>query len=129
MKTEKSKIEFIDLKDRKKEERKRMKELIFYSKWKILSLVLVLFNLVVIGALLGGAEGFFNILVFLIFPVALIWAPDFFGTYSGSSLGLGGAFHRRIYTPTPALILKIAGWGLLLYPSIKIIIIFLFIVA
>jgi hypothetical protein len=59
---------------------------------------------------ISGAKSAFEFLIFMILPLACIWFGDEMGGYTGASWG--GA----ITDPTPGLIMRIAGWLLLLLP-------------
>jgi hypothetical protein len=58
----------------------------------------------------SGAKAGFEVLIFVILPLACIWFGDEMGGYTGASWG--GA----ITDETPGLLVRIAGWLLLLLP-------------
>jgi len=86
---------------------------------KILSLFVAL-AYVITGAISGGAEWAFKIVLFLILPLACIWLSDAMGTYTGIL-----PIEMPITQTSPGIMVQIVGWVVLLMPAVIGIIIFL----
>ena len=69
---------------------------------------------VVGGFVVGGGEGGFKVIGFVILPLACIWFSEAMGGYTGPSGSIW------ISAPSPGLIVCILGWLLLLMPLIII---------
>ena len=61
---------------------------------------------------LRGAEGAFKMGLFLIFPMFCIWFSDAMGSYRGLTLSMVSV------SPSPAILVRILGWVLLLMPIV-----------
>ena len=59
-----------------------------------------------------GAEAGFVVAAFLILPLSCIWFSDAMGGF------VGPVWRGAITGPSPALLVRIAGWLLLLLPAI-----------
>jgi hypothetical protein len=57
-----------------------------------------------------GAESAFKVLIFLVFPLTLIWFSQPMGSYGGR------AGHGVVTSDSPAWMVAIGGWVLLLLP-------------
>lgn len=78
---------------------------------RILSgLLAVIYILVAFCA--GGAEAGFKVAAFVVLPLGCIWFSDTVGGY------IGPAWRGAITGPTPGLVVRVAGWLLLLLPAI-----------
>ena len=73
--------------------------------------VLVAIGYIVIASQ-GGGPLVFQCILFLIFPMALIWFSDEFGGYLGFMRG------HAITAETPGCLVAVGGWLLLLLPVI-----------
>jgi len=62
-----------------------------------------------------GLQGTFTVFGFVILPLACIWFGDLMGGYTGPTSGMA------ITSPSPGLMVCIAGWVLLLLPVIVMI--------
>ena len=80
---------------------------------RLLSFIIALLYLV-IAYFIGGGEFAMKIILFLILPMAAIWFSDALGdiTSSGPSIISFAPINRQ----SPGIIVKIAGWILLLSP-------------
>jgi len=87
---------------------------------RTLSLILALAYLA-IAAVTGGGRLFFQVLVFLILPLACIWFGEAMGSVAGpaSSLLSGGP---AITKSSPGCVVVFAGWLLLFTPIVVAII-------
>jgi hypothetical protein len=65
---------------------------------------------IIVAALGGGAATAFNVGMFVVLPLACIWFSEPMGRY------VGPGWRGVITTPTPATLVCIAGWLLLLLP-------------
>lgn len=74
---------------------------------------------VVVGFTAGGGEGGLKALAFVILPLACIWFSTAMGDYTGP------AGNIWISGPSPGLFVCIAGWLLLLFPVLAIILNFI----
>jgi len=71
----------------------------------------------IIGAFVArGAEAGCKVTLLVIFPLACIWFSDAMGRYTGPTAGIA------ITAPSPALIVRILGWVVLLLPLILVIV-------
>jgi CDP-diglyceride synthetase len=59
-----------------------------------------------------GAEGACKTFICIILPIACIWFADILGSYVGPNLG------GNITVPSPAVLVCILGWVLLLLPFV-----------
>lgn len=82
-------------------------------------IIAVIISLLYIGmaSFTAGLEGFFRILLFLIFPLACIFFGEELGGLTGVRFGLS-LFRPVITKPTPAPFVVFMGWILLLFPII-----------
>ncbi len=83
---------------------------------KIISAVIAVCYLV-LAYLLGEAEMAFRTLLFLIFPLGFIWFSEAIGNYTG--VVTRGA---PITNKTPAFLIALGGWVVLLLPAIIVLI-------
>lgn len=60
----------------------------------------------------GGVGPGFKMTIFLILPIACIWFSEPMGGY------VGPVVHGMITSPTPAIVVCIGGWLLLLLPLV-----------
>ncbi len=67
---------------------------------------------VVLALFSGGAEAAFKVALFLVLPLACIWFSEAMGGYTGPT------WRAAITAPTPGVFVCIAGWLLLLMPTV-----------
>lgn len=63
--------------------------------------------------LTGDTRLVWNVIFYLMLPLACIWFSDEMGSYGGLILG-----HAPITRPTPGCVVALGGWVLLLLPMI-----------
>jgi hypothetical protein len=68
------------------------------------------------GFVMGGGEGGFKILAFVILPLACIWFSEAMGGYTGPTTSM------PITAPSPGIMVCIVGWVVLLLPVVFVII-------
>ena len=79
------------------------------SRNRALSGLLAL-SYIVVAIFTGGTEPAFKVGIFVILPLGCIWFSDPMGGY------VGPAWRGAISSPTPAIVVCLAGWLLLLLP-------------
>lgn len=83
---------------------------------KLLGVVVALGYLIAMAIANGGVGiELLYATAFLMFPLSLIWFPEFFGSFTGY-LGRGG----HIDTESPPFLISILGWMFLLAPAMLI---------
>ena len=80
---------------------------------RVLSLVIAVLYMA-LAYFQHDANSFFDLLGYLILPLACIWFSDEMGNFFG--LGLGGHGFARVDESSPPSLIKFMGWVLLLLP-------------
>jgi hypothetical protein len=71
---------------------------------------------IIAALLMGGAEGGFKLLGFVVLPLACIWFSEAMGGYTGLTTSV------PITAPSPGIMVCIVGWVVLLLPIVLVII-------
>ena len=83
---------------------------------KIIFLTIAIIYLVV-AYIVGGAEIFLKVLLFLLLPVACIWSGEVIIHYKRSKMGM-----QPLIKELAGCLVKVMGWILLLLPGVLVII-------